>query len=54
MRNEIMEYFIENNLLLADIDNLNYMMIIESEENGSEKEGIISKIVSKIKEIWEK
>ena len=49
-----MECFIENTLLLADIDNLNYMMIIESDNGGSEKEGVITKIVNKIKEIWQK
>lgn len=49
-----MECFIENTLLLADIDNLNYMMIIESDNGSSEKEGVITKIVNKIKEIWQK
>lgn len=47
-----MEYFIENQLLFIDLDNLlNNQLILE---NGEGKDTVIKKVTNKIKEIWEK
>ena len=47
-----MEYFIENQLMLIDLDNLLNGPILENGEDG--KDTVIKKVTNKIKEIWEK
>lgn len=50
-----MEYFIENSLLVSDLDNLENILIYEDVEKDTDKfEGVVIKIIKKIKEIIEK
>ena len=48
-----MEYFIENSLLVSDLDSLEYTLMYENTKLDDNNQGIVTKIINKIKEIWQ-